>query len=53
MHVVGGGVQVVDDLLSFGEAPSNGKNALRVAEALDAALGGFYPDRRHGFWERL
>ena len=47
---------VTDELLGKpgAVAPSKAGNALRVADALDAALLSFYRgDREHEFWERV
>ena len=55
-HVAQPFIQMVTDELrgiKGCKAPSNAENAIRVAEALDAALLGFYSDRSHGFWTRL
>ena len=43
---------VVDDLRGMSTCPSKGDNALRCAEALDAALGAFYGGRSDQFWTR-
>ena len=44
---------IVDDLRKVGpSAPSKGENALRVAQALDAALTDFYGGRQDTFWDR-
>lgn len=43
---------VVDDLLGRGTCPSTGRSALRTNQVMDRVLGGFYGDRRDGFWDR-